>query len=303
MMRFTKAKKLAIKNEVLCHLFILPVILGILLFTLTPMITSLYYSFFEYYSYDAAPTAFIGFRNFTDMFTVYAGETFSSLGVTFEYLLISLPVNLVLSFALAMFLNKNRPGIKFFRTIYYLPVIIPAVVGGLLWSDIAKQDDGVLNYILNGLGLPSYPFYSDASTVMPTLIFMSLFNLGGSMVLWIAQLKTIPEELYEVGKLEGAGFFTRTFKITVPMCTPMIFYNLVMGVINGLQTFASVYLLRTPLNQDAMNFFVVHIYEKAFGTFTMGYACALSWLLFAIIAVLSAVMFKLSKWVYYGESA
>ena len=87
------------------------------------------------------------------------------------------------------------------------------------------------------------------------------------------------------------------------MCTPMIFYNLVMGVINGLQTFASVYLLRTPLNQDAMNFFVVHIYEKAFGTFTMGYACALSWLLFAIIAVLSAVMFKLSKWVYYGESA
>lgn len=91
MMKFTKAKKLAIKNEILCHLFILPVILGILLFTLTPMITSLYYSFFEYYSYDAAPTAFIGFRNFTDMFTVYAGETFSSLGVTFEYLLISLP--------------------------------------------------------------------------------------------------------------------------------------------------------------------------------------------------------------------
>lgn len=123
------------------------------------------------------------------------------------------------------------------------------------------------------------------------------------MVLWIAQLKGIPESLYEAASLDGANFFVRTFRITLPMCTPMIFYNLIMGIIGGLQIFTQVLLLRNPNNSEALNFFVLHIYDNAMGNNMMGYASALSWILFVIIAAITAVTFKTSKWVYYGEVA
>ena len=299
---FRKGKALDIFTS---YLFVLPVILGILLFTLVPMMTSLYYSFTDYNpTLVNAKPAFVGIQNFADAFGKNWKAVGNSLFVTISYTIITVPLNLVLSFAIAMLLNQKLKGMRVFRTIYFIPVIIPAVASGLLWNDITKVNGGMFNVILTEfLKLPPYQFYNSAETVLPSLIFMSLFGMGGGMVLWIAQLKGIPESLYEAASLDGANFFVRTFRITLPMCTPMIFYNLIMGIIGGLQIFTQVLLLRNPNNSEALNFFVLHIYDNAMGNNMMGYASALSWILFVIIAAITAVTFKTSKWVYYGEVA
>ena len=299
---FRKGKALDIFTS---YLFVLPVILGILLFTLVPMMTSLYYSFSDYNpTLVNAKPAFVGIQNFADAFGKNWKAVGNSLFVTISYTFITVPLNLVLSFAIAMLLNQKLKGMRVFRTIYYIPVIIPAVASGLLWNDITKVNGGMFNVILTEfLKLPPYQFYNSAETVLPSLIFMSLFGMGGGMVLWIAQLKGIPESLYEAASLDGANFFVRTFRITLPMCTPMIFYNLIMGIIGCLQIFTQVLLLRNPNNSEALNFFVLHIYDNAMGNNMMGYASALSWILFVIIAAITAVTFKTSKWVYYGEVA
>ena len=299
---FRKGKALDIFTS---YLFVLPVILGILLFTLVPMITSLYYSFTDYNpTLVNAKPAFVGIQNFADAFGKNWKAVGNSLFVTISYTFITVPLNLVLAFAIAMLLNQKLKGMRVFRTIYYIPVIIPAVASGLLWNDITKVNGGMFNVILTEfLKLPPYQFYNSAETVLPSLIFMSLFGMGGGMVLWIAQLKGIPESLYEAASLDGANFFVRTFRITLPMCTPMIFDNLIMGIIGGLQIFTQVLLLRNPNNSEALNFFVLHIYDNAMGNNMMGYASALSWILFVIIAAITAVTFKTSKWVYYGEVA
>lgn len=299
---FRKGKALDIFTS---YLFVLPVILGILLFTLVPMMTSLYYSFTDYNpTLVNAKPALVGIQNFADAFGKNWKAVGNSLFVTISYTFITVPLNLVLSFAIAMLLNQKLKGMRVFRTIYYIPVIIPAVASGLLWNDITKVNGGMFNVILTEfLKLPPYQFYNSAETVLPSLIFMSLFGMGGGMVLWIAQLKGIPESLYEAASLDGANFFVRTFRITLPMCTPMIFYNLIMGIIGGLQIFTQVLLLRNPNNSEALNFFVLHIYDNAMGNNMMGYASALSWIMFVIITAITAVTFKTSKWVYYGEVA
>ena len=184
---------------------------------------------------------------------------------------------------------------------YYTPVLIPGVVGGLLWNDITNEYNGIFNIILNAVGLKSYSFYAVSETVLPTLLFMSLFGLGGNMILWIAQIKAIPEQLYEAARIEGAGPLARTLRITVPMCTPMIFYTLIMGVIGSFQIFSGVYVLLTPRNADGLKFYVVYTYE-VFRNSNIGFASALSWILFVIIAAMAFMVFRTSKWVFYGET-
>lgn len=282
------------------YLYILPVLLGILLFTIVPMCTSLYYSFFDYKTYDVFPKNF-GFQNYLKPFTSDWARFSSSISLTFSYAIVSVVLGIILSFALGMFLNQKIKGIKVFRVLYYTPVIIPAVVSGLLWSDMTNYEMGYFNLILTSLGFEKYGFYTFPETVFPTLIFMSLFTLGSNMVLWIAQIKSIPDTMYEAATLEGAGFFVKTFAITIPMCTPMIFYVLITSIISSLQVFSNVFVLITPGNQDALLFYVVNIYNVAFAEFDMGYACALSWILFLIIAGMTLVVFKTSKWVFYGE--
>lgn len=289
-----------VKKDYLGILYISPMIIGIMFFTFVPMVASLWYSLHEYYIYMETPINF-GFQNYIKAFTLDWPEVSNSLQVTFVFSIVSISVNIVLSYILALFLNQKLKGMNFFRSLYYVPCIIPAVVSGLLWNDITSLDTGYLNLILNTLGLPSYGFYTYNETVLPTLIFMGMFSLGGNMVLWLAQIKNIPESLYEVAKLEGASYLRVVLRIVIPMSTPMIFYILVTNMIGSLQTFSNVYMLITPANQRALNFFVVYAYNQAFGAFNMGYACALSWILFAIIGILTFVLFKTSKWVFYGE--
>ena len=295
--------KKAIKKNFIGYIFIAPVLLGIFLFTLAPMLSSLYYSFFDF-NMLSSPKNF-GLQNYIQAFTSRRIAFYQSLKVTFTATLIGVPISLVGSFSLALFLNRQIKGIRFLRTCYYLPAIIPVVVSSLIWRVSLDYNYGLFNAILNLIGLPSATLFTKASSTMPTYIFLGFFGFGGGMILWIAQLKSIPEFYYEAAELDGAGYFRKLFKITIPMCTPVIFYNLIMGIIGNLQTFSSVYVLTNGTSgiQDSLLFYVMNIYNNAFTYLRMGYASALAWILFVIIGLLTFIVFKTSGLVFYGEDA
>lgn len=284
-------------------IYMIPVLAGILCFTILPMVTSLSYAFHDYdpYSRDSQLTNF-GLQNFTRIFTSDFKVVMYSLYVTFRYAVLSMLIGVVGSYILALILNQQTKGIKAFRIIYYLPVLIPGVAGTLLWGDITAVKGGYLNMILDVFGLGPYTFYSAKETVLPTLLFMSLFSLGGGSIMWLAQMKNVPTEMYESADLDGANYFTKLFFITIPMTTSMLFYMLVTNAIGGLQAFGGIYPLK-PLAPTELNFIVVKIYDHAYVYGELSYACALSWFLFVIIGILTAFVFKTSKWVYYGEDA
>lgn len=287
------------------YLFVLPVVLGILIFTLWPMLSSLYYSMFRRYTVVRPPAGFDPFYNYGKIFR--DEQVWKALGNTFLYSGISIPLTMLLSFLLAMFLNMRLPGISGLRLIVYLPVIIPVTVSGLLWRNVVDVEYGLANKLLTEvLGLSAYPFLSEAHSSMPTLIFIGLWSLGGSMVLWLAALRGVPDSMYEASRIDGAGFWTRLTRITIPMCTPTILYNGIMGVINSLQMFGGVFALTGGGDgeQHSLLFYVMKVYYDAFGgTMQMAYASAESWILFLIIAVLTLLVFKTSKWVFYGEDS
>ncbi len=297
-----KIKKIGrhIRKEYLGMLFVMPVILGLAIFTIVPMCKSLYDSFHDINIWGEASN--FGFQNYVKMFTSEKVKFFESLWATIKYTIVAIPITMVLSFLLAFLLNREIPGIKLARVLCYAPVVIPTVVNGLLWRTITTSEIGYLNLVFKAVGLPNYTFFERNETAFQSFIFMGLFGIGSGMILWLSQLKNIPKTLYESADLEGASGFQKLAKITIPMCTPTIFYTLITNIIGAFQVFDLAYLFINPLNDKTLNFFVVYIYQQAFGRFgQMGYASALSWILFLIIAVLSGLVFKTNKWVYYGE--
>ncbi len=298
-------KKIKWKDEVVGWLFILPVVLGVLIFTATPLVYAFIESFFETplreFSFTEWGT-FVGLKNYYRNFTTYAYSSrfWQSLKVTAVYAVINVPLQLALSFLLALLLNREMRGMKFIRALFYLPVLIPPVCSGILWNQLTDVNYGVMNSILTAIGIEGWGWFNEASSSMPSLIFIGLLNLGGSMILWLAQLKNIPKSLYESARIDGANKFVQVVKITVPMCAPMIIYNLVMSIIATLQTYD---LVATLVNmggvQNSMLFYVVNIYQYRVGQF--GYSCALSFILFFITAALSLVVMRFSKNAYYGE--
>lgn len=281
----------------------LPVLIGILCFTLLPMIVSLVYSFHDYYPLRATNQLVnFGLQNYKKIFTSDWKGISRSLFLTFRYAIVTVSTGLVGSYILALFLNRKIRGEKVFRVIYYLPCLIPAVAGTLLWKDITRVNSGYINLILDFLGLPEYTFYENVETVFPTIILTSIVGWGGNMVMWIAQMNNVPESLYESAKIDGANWLQQTVKITIPMTTPMIFYLLITGIIGALQVFGNFYALRNGVCDSEIDFIVLKIYDAAFGgSGGFGYACALSWMLFVIIGLITLLIFKKSKWVYYGE--
>ena len=291
-------------------LYMIPVIIGIVGFTIVPMLTSLNYAFHDYNPYARDPSEQLsnfGFQNFEKIFTKGEnGGTLESvmyaLYVTFRYSILNILIGIVGSYMLALFLNQKTKGVKIFRVVYYLPVLIPGVAGTLLWKDITLVQGGYLNMIFEAVGLSPYTFYEAKETVLPTLLFIGLFSLGGSTIMWLAQMKNVPTEMYESADLDGANYFQKLFFITIPMTTSMLFYMLIMSTIGGLQAFGNVYPLIDVAGKE-VEFIVVQIYMSAYVSGDLSYACALSWFLFVIIGILTAFVFKTSKWVYYGEEA
>ena len=280
-------------------LFVLPVILGLALFTFVPMGKSFINSFLitDFYT-DVSE---FGFENYTRIFDADNAVFINSLSQTLLFTAIDIPVRMILSFSLALFLFKERRGVKLVRVLCYVPVIIPTVVSGLLWKTMMNSGSGYLNLLLTSLGFEKMKFFDSNETALITFVFVGLFGIGSSMILWISQLKNIPATVYEAAEIEGATRFQKLFKLTIPLCGPTIFYILITSIIGTLQVFDLAYMFTNPLNAKAINFLVVYIYQQAFGYMDMGYACALSWVLFAIIAVLSGIVFISKKWVIYGE--
>lgn len=290
-----------VKSSYTGWLFILPMVAGTVLFCAIPFVQSMILAFMDYDM--MRPPLLCGFENFGAIFTVDFPEVWNSFKITFIYAFISIPVTMALSYFLALLLNRKIPGMMFFRVLIYLPCIIPPIASAIVWKDIFAPATGIMNRVVQIFGLPPSDWLSSPSSALMTIIFMSFWGLGGGMILWLAAFKNIPVDLYEAASLDGASAIKKLVHITIPMSSAMIFYNLVNGIIGSMQMFGSFLITdnggRGPDN--SLYFISVRIYQEAFVNFNMGYASALAWILFIVIALMSALIFKHSKWVFYGE--
>jgi multiple sugar transport system permease protein len=281
------------------YLFISPVILGYLIWVAGPMLMAIWLSLTEWDM--LRPAQFVGLSNYRQM--LQEDLFWKSLGVTFYFTFVSVPLSLAVSFAVALIVNVNIRGIAFFRLLFYLPSIVPLVVNAVLWLWIFNSELGLLNAALNWFGLPKILWFQDSNWAMPALILMSMWGIGGAMMIFLAGLQGIPQHLYEAAEIDGANYWGRFRHVTIPMMSPVIFFNLVIGLIGALQTFVPGYLMTQGGPQNSTLFFGLYIFRSAFRDFKMGYASALSWVLFAIMLLLSVFVFRyLGRLVYYEEA-
>jgi multiple sugar transport system permease protein len=280
------------------YLFISPVVLGYLIWVAGPMIIAIWLSLTEWDM--LRPATFVGLSNYQTM--IHDDLFWKSLGVTFYFTLVSVPLSLAFSFALALLVNVNVRGIAIFRMLFYLPSIVPLVVSAVLWLWIFNSELGLLNALFRWVGLPKVLWLQDSNWSIPALVIMSLWSVGGSMVIFLAGLQGIPVHLYEAAEIDGANYWQRFWNVTIPMMSPVIFFNLVIGLIAALQNFVPGYLMTQGGPQNSTLFYGLYIFRSAFRDFKMGYAAALSWVLFAIVLVLSVFVFRyLGRLVYYEE--
>jgi multiple sugar transport system permease protein len=282
------------------YLCISPWLLGLLLFVLGPMVASLGISFSRW---DLlSPIQFAGLSNYRRMLT---GDRlfWQALKVTAIYTAAYVPLELVGGLALALVMNQQLKGIGVFRTIYYLPSVLPGVAYVVLWMWILHPDAGLLNTLLSYVGIQGPRWLADPHWALPALILMSTWGLGRSMVIYLASLRSIPAHLHEAAAIDGAGPWHAFWSVTLPLLTPTVFFNLVLSVISTFQTFTSAYVSTDGGPLNATLFYVLYIYRQAFGYFHMGYAAALAWVLFVIILALTLLIVRSSgRWVYYeGE--
>jgi len=281
------------------YLFISPWIIGFLLFTLGPMAFSLYASFCDWDMLH--PPRWVGLTNYRQMFT----DDFrfvKSLGVTLKYSAMALPLGVVTSLGIAILLNQKVKGLTFFRAIYYIPAILPGVAVAMLWKWIFNPESGVINLLLARLGIDGPGWFTDPAWAVPALVIMSLWGAGAGMIIYLAGLQSVPTQLYEAAEIDGAGPWMKFRSVTLPMISPTIFFNVVMGIIGSFQVFTSAFVITGGAGSPAYStlFYVLYLYQKAFNYFAMGYACALAWVLFLIILTLTLIVFWSGKhWVYY----
>ncbi|NLM10356.1 MAG: sugar ABC transporter permease [Clostridiaceae bacterium] len=281
------------------YLYILPWVIGFLLFQLYPFVTSFIYSFTDFSILK--PMSFVGLDNYKKMFT--ADRLYwTSLKATFKYVLIAVPGRLIFALFIAMILNMKLKCINFFRTVYYLPSILGGSVAiSILWRFLFSRN-GTVNVLLKALGIPPVDWLGNPNLALGTMGLLVIWQFGSSMVLFLAGLRNIPTELYEAARVDGAGSVKVFFKITLPMLSPIIFFNLIMQTINAFKEFNAPYLITQggPLNSTYL--YGMMLYENAFAFLKMGYASAQSWVLFAIIMLFTALAFKSSPyWTYYED--
>jgi len=280
------------------YFFISPWILGFIFFTVGPMLASLYYSFTRY-NIISSPQ-WTGLANYRDI--VKDPLFWKSLQVTVYYASLALPLGLLFGFFLAILLNQKIPGVNVWRTVYFLPSVIAGVAVALLWIRIFNPKIGILNPSLAKFGIQGPGWLSDPQWAMPALVIMSLWGVGGGMIIYLAGLQGVPTALYDAAKVDGASLWQRFWYVTLPMMTPVIFYNLVMGLIGAFQYFTTVYVATGGSGSPARAtlFYNLYLYQNAFKYFEMGYASTMAWILFVIVLVLTMLVFRSSQvWVYY----
>lgn len=295
----SKLSHRARREAVAGYLFIAPWLLGLLVFTLGPIIVSLYLSM-THYEVVRAPV-FNGLSNYEFLFKDRL--FWQALRVTSIYVFISVPLGLVLSFAVAMLMNQKLKLLGLWRTIFYVPNLVPIIASSVLWLWLFNPQFGLFNATLQYFGIAGPNWLGHTQWALPSLILMSLWNIGGPMLIYLAGLQGIPTDLYEACDIDGGGAWTKFLAITIPMMTPVIFFNLILGMIAAFQTFAQAFVMTGGGPRYATLFYVLYLYQNAFQFFRMGYAAALAWILFIIIFAFTVLVFRSSAaWVYYeGE--
>ena len=279
-------------------LYTLPWLIGFLAFTLYPILSSIYYSFTDF-SITNTPK-WVGLENYVQIFTKDK-LAIPSLLTTLKYVLLSVPAKLAFALLIAMLLSKNMKGIKFYRTVYYLPSILGGSVAiAVLWRFLFRRD-GIVNLILQAVGLSYVDWIGSPKFALGTVALLAVWQFGSSMVLFLAGLKQVPQELYEAARVDGASKLRQFFTITLPMISSIIFFNAIMQLINGFQEFTGPYVVTSggPLNSTYV--FAIHLYNSAFKYFKTGYASALSWILFLVILAVTLILFRISAKVTYYE--
>jgi multiple sugar transport system permease protein len=292
--------KRSTRQNLLAYLFVLPWIISLLVFTAYPVLASFYFSFTKYTILN--PPQWIGLDNFENMF-MKDPLYWRSVWNTVYYAIFSVPLGLLIALLLALLLNTRSKGIGVYRTIYYLPGLMPAVASTLLWFVILDPRLGLLNAGLDALGLPTPGWLRSAAWAKPGLILMSVWGgAGGAMLIFLAGLKDIPQSLMEAATIDGANAWQRFRHVTIPLLTPTIFFNLLIGIIGSFQVFAVAFVAGSagagPLNSLLM--YMVHLYRNGFRYFDMGYASAMAVAMFIVLILITLLLVKSSdRWVYY----
>jgi multiple sugar transport system permease protein len=282
-------------------LFALPAIIGVVVFQLGPLVASLGLSFTNY---DVlSPTSFTGLHNYIKMTQdpLALKSAINTLYVT----LFGVPITLIVALGLALLLNSPVRGVSIFRTVYYLPSITPTVAAAILWIWILNSQWGLLNTVLGFFGIHGPLWLGSPYWSKPAIILMNAWGSGSMMLIFLAGLKGIPDQLYEAAEIDGANWWSKFIHVTLPMLTPTIFFLLVLSIIGHLKIFTEAYVLTQGGPLDSTLFYVYHLFNNAFVYFKMGYAAAMAWVLFIIILILTLLQFRLAnRWVYYeaGES-
>jgi len=279
-------------------LFISPWIIGFACFGLGPYLFSVFLSLSRWDM--MRPMAFVGLGNYEGMLT-QDPLFWKALWNTLVYTLLAVPAGLAVALGLALLLNQQVRGVWVFRTIFYLPAVVSGIAVLLLWKWIFNPDLGLLNALLRALGMADPPgWLSSPFWAKPALAIMGLWGVGGAMLIFLAGLQGIPRSLYEAATIDGANRRQQFLFVTLPMISPVMFFNLVMGFIASFQVFMQAYVMTLGGPQDATMFYVLHLFFQAFRYFRMGYACALAWVLFLIILGVTLLNFRVSRhWVYY----
>jgi multiple sugar transport system permease protein len=291
-------------------IFASPWIIGFCVFTLYPLASSLYYSFTNYDILQ--PPRWVGLDNYK---TILTGDNLIGVSLfnTFYFMSFVVPLSTVLGIAMAMLLNMKVRGMAIYRTIYYLPTIVPAVASTLLWLWLLDPTHGVVNLVLAYLGLPTVGWFSDPNWSKPALILVNLWGVGQAVVIYLAGLQGVPQHLYEAAAIDGAGWWNKTWHVTLPMLSPVIFFNVVIGVIGAFTYFTQAFVVGNaigsatgggqaavgaPLNSTL--FYALYLWQNAFQYLQMGYASAMAWVLVLIVLICSLIIFRSSgRWVYY----
>lgn len=287
------------KDKLVGLLYLLPWVIGICFFVIYPFAMSLYYSFTDYTMLNTP--SFIGLANYKKMF--FDDPTFwISLKATIKFVVFTVPLKMIFALFIAYIMNAKLKGIGFFRTAYYIPSVLGANVAiAVLWQFLFKND-GLINMFLNSFGIDSVGWFSSAAGAMTTIVVLRIWQFGSAMVIFLNALAEIPVELYEAASMDGASKVRQFFSVTLPQLTPIIFFNLILQLVQAFQEFDGPFLVTGGGPMKSTYLLPMYIYDSAFKNFNMGYSSALSWILFVLIMIFTAFLFKSStNWVFYAD--
>ena len=294
------SRRLSRREALWGWLFVSPWVVGFVLFTLLPMAAALWFSFTDFDLRRPDEVRFVGLRNYARLLADPAvGHSFA---ITVRFVLITVPLNLAFALALAMLLNSRRvAGRPLLRTLFYMPIQIPLVAATLIWLGVLNGSTGWVNRALEIVGINGPDWIGDSTWVLVSLALIGIWGVGNMMLIFIAGLQGVPTELYDAARVDGAGPWTTFRRVTLPLITPIVFYNLLISLVTSFQVFIQPWVLKNGIPDESTNLFNVNLYREAFAFNQMGYASALAWVLFGVILLVTVVLFRTSRrWVYYA---